>query len=346
MFKLIISLLILSILLYPATGFCEDIKYSVVVSESGKKDKKLVEIAEMVMCDLGKSGKIKLVDRLHFEAIMDEYVKMEMGLVENKNKIDFGKLEGVDKLITISYKIDGKKIFLTACITDVKTAITEISDSVEGNKNDTFYFAHQLANKIHYKITGLWVPEINVASNIPSPTHGEYKNQNPQQTDPSTVLKNNKEEWNNSINLSVDKGELSTYYNGDTMKINFSSKEDCFMTIYSINTLGKVNLVFPNGYDKENFLQGGKTVTIPPKNAWWDYVMEGTPGMEALIAIGSKRPLKLEIKKEGFTDVELMPEVNSSPNEFIINSLIPRLKLDKENKWVVKIVKYYLAEKK
>jgi len=328
-----------------------------VVPFKGADEALSMELAEMLMADLGKSGEIRLVDRLHFDNILDELAKMELALIKEEDIIEFGIAEGADKIISGSYTVSGEKISLQVWVSDTKTSAVELSDSIEGNKKDIFYFVHQLANRIHYKIAGLWIPEDILAMTSPSPgptpapeltplptETPQYVNPRPEETDPSLYITQEEEIRNNIIDISVDRGEFSTYSRGDSMVISYRASEDCYITLYSIEADGKVRLVFPNKFHKDNFIKAGELYTIPSEQDFWEYIMGGTPGLESLIAIGSEKPLEIEFQDRELADLEFMPEVNSSPNEFIVESIVPRLNIDKDNRCTVKILKYYLAD--
>jgi len=357
--------IILLIVLIPYAVLAEKPAYTVVPFK-GADQKLSFELAEMLMADLAKSGHIKLVDRLHFDNILDELAKREMALVDPNDAVDFGAAEGADEIISGSYTIDGNKISLRAWVSNVKTGEVKFSDNVEGPKSDLFYFAHQLANRLHYKITGgLWIPEETAmvtptpeaTKSVSFPTQTpvvnnpapEYVNVRPEETDPSSRLFSSDltaktTGWNNILDLSVDRGEFSTYHQKDKMFISFRASEDCYITIYCIQSDGSVLLVFPNQKDKDNYLKSSQLYTLPSKNDMWEYEMGGIPGLESLIAIASIKPLSIDINKEELDSMEFMPQVNSSPNDFIVKTIIPELNIDPENKYVVKVLKYYLAE--
>ncbi|OQA20406.1 MAG: Protein TolB [bacterium ADurb.Bin363] len=358
-------LVILLLMLVPLVALAQEVKYTVVPFRGD--DKKLsFELAEMFMADLAKSGKIKLVDRLHFDNILDELSKMEMALVKKEDVIDFGASEGANKIISGNYTTAGDKIILNAWVSDVKTSEVLFSDNIEGNKKDIFYFVHQLANRLHYKITGgIWIPEdiamtpsaqgpsnpdipkFTPHSTTPTPAP-EYVNPRPQETDPLTLLVpksvNAERLWNNIVDLNIDRGEFSTYHQKESMIISFRASEDCYMTIYSIQADGSIRLVFPNKFDSNNYLSASRLYKIPSEDMWWEYMLSGTSGLESLVAIATIKPLNLDVGKEKLSTLDLMPTINTSPNDFIEKTIIPELQIDPDNKYVFKIVKYYLAD--
>ncbi|MEQ8189983.1 MAG: DUF4384 domain-containing protein [Candidatus Eremiobacterota bacterium] len=361
-------LLVLLIILIPCMALSEEARYTVVPFK-GADQKLSFELAEMLMADLAKSGQIKLVDRLHFDNILDELARREMALVDPNEAVDFGAAEGAEEIISGSYTIDGNKISLRAWVSNVKTSQVRFSDNVEGSRGDIFYFAHQLANRLHYKITGgKWIPEETAApvpeatpQNKSTPTTlmptpvatptPEYVNVRPDETDPSSRLFSGDmtaktTAWNNILDLSVDRGEFSTYHQKDRMFISFRASENCYITIYCIQADGSVLLVYPNRMQKDNYLTASRLYKIPPEQAErpWEYEMSGTPGLEALIAIASVKPVPFDVTKEELDGLDFIPQVNSSPNDFIVKTIIPKLNIDSDNKYVVKVLKYYLAE--
>ncbi|MEQ8221945.1 MAG: DUF4384 domain-containing protein [Candidatus Eremiobacterota bacterium] len=363
-------LLVLLIILIPCMALSEEASYTVVPFK-GSDQKLSFELAEMLMADLAKSGQIKLVDRLHFDNILDELAKKEMALVDPNEAVDFGAAEGADEIISGSYTIDGNKISLRAWVSNVKTSQVRFSDNVEGSRGDIFYFAHQLANRLHYKITGgKWIPEETAfATPVPEATPQskstpgplmptpvstptpEYVNVRPDETDPSSRLFSGDMTakttgWNNILDLSVDRGEFSTYHQKDKMFISFRSSENCYITIYCIQADGSVLLVYPNRMQKDNYLTASRLYKIPPEQAVqpWEYEMSGTPGLESLVAIASVKPLSFDVNKEDLDGMDFIPQVNSIPKDFIVKTIIPKLNIDPDNKYVVKVLKYYLAE--
>lgn len=78
------------------------------------------------------------------------------------------------------------------------------------------------------------------------------------------------------------------FYVGDNIVLNFRTNRDAFVAIYSIDTKGRVNLLFPaNQYD-DNFVEGGVTYRLPDHNDDFDFVVSGPEGVETIQIIASK----------------------------------------------------------
>ena len=65
---------------------------------------------------------------------------MELALIKEEDIIDFGLSEGADKIISGSYQTIGEEIAIQIWVSDTKTSVVELSDNIEGNKKDIFYF--------------------------------------------------------------------------------------------------------------------------------------------------------------------------------------------------------------
>jgi len=78
------------------------------------------------------------------------------------------------------------------------------------------------------------------------------------------------------------------FYAGDNIVVSFRANRDAFMAIYTIDSRGHVNLLFPSSPDQDNYVQGGVTYTIPDGADDFDLVVTGPEGVENIQAIASR----------------------------------------------------------
>lgn len=78
------------------------------------------------------------------------------------------------------------------------------------------------------------------------------------------------------------------YYAGDNIVINFRANRDCFVAIYSVDSRGRVNLLFPADPSEDNYITGGVTYHLPSGNDRYDLVVDGPSGREHLQMIASR----------------------------------------------------------
>ena len=78
------------------------------------------------------------------------------------------------------------------------------------------------------------------------------------------------------------------YYIGDNVSIHFRANRDCFIAIYTIDTRGRVNLLFPTSPNEDNFVLGNETYRLPGAGDNYDLVISGPEGMENIQVIASR----------------------------------------------------------
>jgi hypothetical protein len=83
------------------------------------------------------------------------------------------------------------------------------------------------------------------------------------------------------------------YYTGDNVVINFRANRDCFVAIYSIDSRGRVNLLFPNDPSDDNYITGGVTYKLPGNDDRYDLKIDGPSGREHLQIVASRERLEI-----------------------------------------------------
>jgi hypothetical protein len=78
------------------------------------------------------------------------------------------------------------------------------------------------------------------------------------------------------------------YYEGDNVVIHFRSNRDAFVVIYSIDSRGRVNLLFPSEPGQDNYIKAGVSYRLPDGLDDFDLVVTGPEGMENIQIIASR----------------------------------------------------------
>ena len=91
-----------------------------------------------------------------------------------------------------------------------------------------------------------------------------------------------------SVRLWTDR---TTYQVGEPIHFYFRAERDCYLNLVDINSKGEISLLFPNRFDSNNSVQGGKTYCIPGDN--YGFVLEAMlpTGTDRIYAIASTRPM-------------------------------------------------------
>jgi len=84
------------------------------------------------------------------------------------------------------------------------------------------------------------------------------------------------------------------YYEGDPVRVYFRTTQDAYVYIFDRDTEGQTRQLFPNYYDRENFVRGGATYRIPDQN--YGLRVSGPSGWERLeMAAVSSLPESLRV---------------------------------------------------
>ncbi|MCK4418399.1 PEGA domain-containing protein, partial [Candidatus Aerophobetes bacterium] len=107
-----------------------------------------------------------------------------------------------------------------------------------------------------------------------------------------------------NIEVWIDKGCGKSYTVGENITIYFKSNKDCYLTLFDLTPGGGIRLLFPNRYEKNNFLEANKVHTIPP-----GFVVTPPPGKEMIRAIATTSSWQF------FSDEEIMRYHSEHPEE-------------------------------
>ncbi len=103
------------------------------------------------------------------------------------------------------------------------------------------------------------------------------------------------------------------YYEGDNVVIHFRANRDAFVALYSIDTRGRVNLLFPTHPGEDNFVNGGVTYKLPGGVDDYDLVVSGPEGFEHIQILASRERFPIP---DWYHGPELVDDWNDR-NEFM-----------------------------
>jgi hypothetical protein len=121
------------------------------------------------------------------------------------------------------------------------------------------------------------------------------------------------------IRVWTDKGDNPVYRVGDAATFEFTSEQDCYLTLLNVDTGGAITMLFPNRFHPDNKIIANKVYTIPSEDMKFRIRAQGPPGRELLKAIATTEPIrlpgldvsKLNNTQEAFLDVGGSKEVRS-----------------------------------
>jgi hypothetical protein len=111
----------------------------------------------------------------------------------------------------------------------------------------------------------------------------------------------------NNFNLTVSTNK-TVYYDGDELLITLRSNEDCYFVVYQVDVANNMQVIFPNPWDKNNFLKAGVSRTIPENSA---FSLHQPYGEEWILAYASPRDFK--IPEDQYRPVPVTQDLLASP---------------------------------
>lgn len=82
--------------------------------------------------------------------------------------------------------------------------------------------------------------------------------------------------------LWTDRGKSALYYKGDKMILLAKTDLDCYVKIFYTQVDGEVKLIFPNAWEKNNFLKAGRVCRIPSDAMGFELEMGEPYGIESI----------------------------------------------------------------
>ena len=92
------------------------------------------------------------------------------------------------------------------------------------------------------------------------------------------------------VDVWFDKQCGTPYEQGEKILISFRTTVDAYVTVYDIDTTGKVSVLFPNKHYPDNFVKGNQVYTMPNRTYSYDLVVEGPEGIEYVDVVASTDP--------------------------------------------------------
>lgn len=84
-----------------------------------------------------------------------------------------------------------------------------------------------------------------------------------------------------------------TYVFGERVALNVKTDQDAYVTVLDVGTSGKVHIIFPNRFQRDNRVAAGQVVQIPDPRASFAFQVQGPAGAELIkvIATQGQQPL-------------------------------------------------------
>lgn len=105
-------------------------------------------IADTLIGDLGRLGRLQVVERERIDTLLSEMKLQQSGLTDPASAVRIGKILGVQALLMGSYTAIGGMIRIDARIVEVETGLVLKAEEVTGPTDDFFKLEGDLVEKI------------------------------------------------------------------------------------------------------------------------------------------------------------------------------------------------------
>lgn len=131
-----------------------------VADFSGNNPALCQAVTETVLTDLAKSRGLTLVERSQLRQVMNELRLQQSGLTEGTEMARAGRLIGATHVVVGSVSVNEQRVILNARVLDVRTGTlyAGAAENTEGWSDELFALAHDLANRLHCRLTGESLP--------------------------------------------------------------------------------------------------------------------------------------------------------------------------------------------
>jgi len=124
-------------------------------------------------------------------------------------------------------------------------------------------------------------------------------------------IKNTKTDF--QVELWTDRKD-GQYHIGNDLVIYLKANKDSRVTLFDIGTSGKVHIIFPNEYQKDNTVKAGQIYRVPAEDAKWTFKLQGPAGKNMVKAIATIEDVPLLTQTETRA-AGIFKEINDSERQ-------------------------------
>lgn len=117
-------------------------------------------VTETLLTDLAKSRRLTLVERAQLRQAVSELRLHKSGLADPSDIPQAGRLIGATHVVIGSVHVNEGRVILNARVLEVQSGAlySGMAENTEGWSDELFALAHELANRLHYRLTGEPLP--------------------------------------------------------------------------------------------------------------------------------------------------------------------------------------------
>ena len=95
-----------------------------------------------------------------------------------------------------------------------------------------------------------------------------------------------------AVTAWVDQAD-NTYAVGESVRLFVKPSKDAYVTVLNVGPSGQTTMLFPNAYQKDNRVSGGRTIEIPSRESGSRIRVQPPVGRELIKVVASTSPVPL-----------------------------------------------------
>jgi hypothetical protein len=116
----------------------------------------------------------------------------------------------------------------------------------------------------------------------------------------STPAARDRSSYRPRIEVWTNRGDAAVYTRGERVRLYFRSDQDAYVTIFRVDTDGRVRVLFPRDPWEDNFARGGRDFEVDGRALGTDaFAIDDYPGVGYLFAVASADPFVYEQIESG-----------------------------------------------
>lgn len=151
------------------------------------------------------------------------------------------------------------------------------------------------------------------------------------------------------IDVKVDKGRGESYTVGENITIYFKSNKDSYLTLFEFSPGGRIRLLLPNRYRKDNFFKANREYAIPSASDKFRFEVTLPLGKGMIRAIATTSPWRFMPENEILRYHNEHPEerypVISSSEEGFATKFNEQIKIVPEPSWAMASCFFYVTSR-
>jgi uncharacterized caspase-like protein len=145
------------------------------------------------------------------------------------------------------------------------------------------------------------------------------------------------------LTLSIDKGCGAVYEHDELLEITVRSDKSGYLTIFDFMPDGRAQIIYPNSYHEDNFIEGDKAYRIPGELLPFQFLVAPPDGEEIIYAVVMKEPYDL-IPGQIYDFANIFPQL-SGAGEVLARSLVRGIQVVGSENWLsVAMCHFYVGQ--